>query len=78
MWRGVGSIVDTLGRGSTGLLMATGVLGGFPLGGPVPGTPRGKTVWRGARAGYTGEGARSSMIPGVPLVYPPGSPSFIL
>ena len=38
VWRGVGSIVDTLGRGSTGLLMATGVLGGFPLGGPVPGT----------------------------------------
>ena len=78
MWRGVGSIVNTLGRGSTGLLMATGVLGGFPLGGgPSAGHP-GKTVWRGARAGYTGEGARSSMIPGVPLVYPPGSPSFIL
>ena len=36
-------------------------------GGPSAGHPRGKTLWRGgARAGYTGEGARSSMIPSVP------------
>ncbi len=49
-----------------------------PEGGPGPGTQGGKDGVERGGSGYTGEGARRSMIPSVPLVYPPSFPSFVL
>ncbi len=66
--RGVGSIVRQRGEGGSRRMPRQQQRP--PLGGARAGHPKGKDgVERGARAGYTGERARSpSIVPSVPLV----------
>ncbi len=73
VWRGVGSIVRKCGEGFVVATRTTATActrtpsGGPPLGGGPGRAPKGEdSVERGARAGYTGERARSpSIIPSV-------------
>ena len=67
MWRDVGSIVIHRGAGRWGAVPQGCELGQGPPpeGGPGPGTQGGKDGVERGGSGYTGEGARRSMIPGV-------------